>query len=207
MGANTTVLPLLKGVWAKLKANTKRSAGGKIMSLNKTSGITKMSGTSKTIETQTGAPASRHSVPGDLKEVQSHNVTESSKTEEETTIPVVQEELKVGKRKVERPVRVFKHVVEKPVEATVRLRDEIVTVERRVVDRRPGDADLKAFTDSKIEMMETTEEPTVSKEVHVTEEIIVTKHAKEHEEKIRDKVRKTEINIEGLGADKLREAA
>src|SRR5262249_26170447 len=51
--------------------------------------------------------------------------------EEEATIPVVQEELRVGKRKVQRaPVRVSRHVSEMPVEETVQLCDETVTVER-----------------------------------------------------------------------------
>ena len=54
-------------------------------------------------------------------------------------------------------------------------------------------------------MMETVEEAVVSKEAHVIEEITITKRAKDHVEKIRDKVRKTEVNIEGLGAEKLRD--
>ena len=51
-------------------------------------------------------------------------------------IPIVEEQLSVGKREVERGgVRVRSYVVETPVEETVRLRDETVNVERRRVDR------------------------------------------------------------------------
>jgi uncharacterized protein (TIGR02271 family) len=126
--------------------------------------------------------------------------------EEEATIPVVQEELRVGKRKVQRgPVRVFTHVTETPIEESVQLRDETITVERHRVDRLASDADLRNFMESKIEMMETSEEPVISKEAHVVEEITITKRAKDHTEKIRDKVRKTEIDIEGLAAEKLRD--
>ena len=49
------------------------------------------------------------------------------------------------------------------------------------------------------------EEPVVSKEVHVVEEITITKNISDHEEKIRDKVRKTDVDIAGLGPDKLRD--
>ena len=60
---------------------------------------------------------------------------------EEATIPVVQEELHVGKRKIQRgPVRVFKHVTERPLDESIQLRDENVTVERRIVNRLASDA-------------------------------------------------------------------
>jgi stress response protein YsnF len=50
--------------------------------------------------------------------------------ERERAIPVVEEELQVGKRAVNRGgVRVFSRVVEKPVEEHVQLREENVTVE------------------------------------------------------------------------------
>jgi hypothetical protein len=52
-------------------------------------------------------------------------------TEGEQVIPVVKEELAVGKRASERRYRVRTYVVETPVEEQVRLRDERVIVERR----------------------------------------------------------------------------
>ena len=52
-------------------------------------------------------------------------------SEEGASIPVVEEELQVGKRAVKRGgVRVYSHVVEKPVEENIELREEHVNVER-----------------------------------------------------------------------------
>ena len=56
-----------------------------------------------------------------------------------TTIPIIEEDLLVGKREVDRGgVRVYSHVVETPVAANVTLHDEFVSIDRRFVDR-PGD--------------------------------------------------------------------
>jgi stress response protein YsnF len=125
---------------------------------------------------------------------------------EEQTIPVIQEELHVGKRIVRRSsVRVIKHVTEMPVEETINLRDERVTVDRHPVERIAGERDIRGFADSEIEMIETTEEPVVSKEARVVEEITISKSIVDHEEKIRDKVRKTVIDFGGLAPENARE--
>ena len=51
-------------------------------------------------------------------------------------IPIVEEQLRVGKRQVAGGrVRVRSYVVETPVQEQVTLRDETVRVERRPVDR------------------------------------------------------------------------
>ena len=56
----------------------------------------------------------------------------------EVRIPVVEEDISISKREVERGhVRIYSRVTEHPVEEAVRLREEKVTVERRPVDR-PG---------------------------------------------------------------------
>ncbi len=52
---------------------------------------------------------------------------------EEQIIPVVKEELAVGKRATERHYRIRTYVVETPVERDVTLRDERVVIERRPV--------------------------------------------------------------------------
>jgi len=117
----------------------------------------------------------------------------------EQTIPVLEEELRVGKRQVQRKsVRVVSHVVEKPVEESINLHDEKVIVERHPVDRIATDSDLRAFHDSTVEMTETIEEPVVSKEAHVKEEVTVSKKITEHQEKIRDSIRSTEVEIKDL---------
>jgi hypothetical protein len=61
-------------------------------------------------------------------------------TNESQAVPVVQEELKVGKRAMARGgVRVYSRIVEQPVEETVQLREERVRVERRPANR-PAEA-------------------------------------------------------------------
>lgn len=118
---------------------------------------------------------------------------------EETAIPVTEEQLKVGKTSQQRGgVRVYSRVVEEPVEQDVRLREEHAYVERRPADRP---ADEGAFQQETIEVSETREEPVVSKEAHVTEEVVVGKEAEEHVETVRENVRRTEVDVEELDKD------
>ena len=117
--------------------------------------------------------------------------------EEEVTMPVVEEELSVGKREVQRGrVRVHSRVVERPVEESVRLRDETVTIERRPVDRPATDADLAAGRDQTIEVTEVDEEAVVSKRARVVEEVVVRKDAEEHTETVRGTVRRTDVDVD-----------
>jgi len=63
---------------------------------------------------------------------------------ENRTVPVVQEELQVGKRTVRRGgVRVYNRVVEQPVEERVDLREEHVRVDRRAADRPATESDVR----------------------------------------------------------------
>ena len=118
----------------------------------------------------------------------------------ETAIPVVAEELVIGKRSVDQGgVRVFRRVVEIPVEQSVNLREEHVTMERRPVDRAVSDSDV-AFEDQTIELTETAEEAVISKSARVTEEVLVGKQALERVETIHDTVRKTEVKVEQVPA-------
>jgi uncharacterized protein (TIGR02271 family) len=117
-----------------------------------------------------------------------------------TAIPVVQEELKVGKREVQRGgVRVFSRVVETPVNESVSLREEHVSVERRPVDQPVSTADATAFKEQSIEMRERAEEAVVQKSARVVEEVVVGKEATQRKENISDSVRHTEVQVEQLG--------
>jgi len=112
-------------------------------------------------------------------------------------IPVVEEDLQVGKREVQRGgVHVYSHIEEVPVEEDIRLREEHVSVERRPVDRPLSAADNDAFKEEDIEISETAEEPVISKQARVKEEIVVNKDVGERTEKIRDTVRRTKVDIE-----------
>jgi uncharacterized protein (TIGR02271 family) len=119
------------------------------------------------------------------------------------TIPVKEEQLTVGKRKVEDArVRIYGRVVEKPVEQSVQLHDERVVVERRPVDRSVSDRDRDA--DTVTEIRETREEPVVSKQERVVEEVVVGKTSEDRTETIRDKVRRTEVEVERSGGEETR---
>lgn len=117
----------------------------------------------------------------------------------EEVIPIIEEQIAVGKRAVERGgVRVRSYVVETPVEETIRLRDETVHVERRNVD--PGRPAVEAdFQERTLEVTETDEEAVVAKRARVTEEVVVRKDVAEHEKVITDTLRRTEVDVVNTG--------
>ncbi|MGE5623155.1 MAG: YsnF/AvaK domain-containing protein [Bacillota bacterium] len=123
-------------------------------------------------------------------------------TGEAARIPVVEEELRVGKREVQRGgVRVYQRVSEKPVQESVQLREEHVDVERHAVDQPATEADLAAFKEGSVEVREMAEEPVVSKSARVVEEVVVSKEATQRTEQVNDTVRRTDVEVEQLGAD------
>jgi uncharacterized protein (TIGR02271 family) len=110
--------------------------------------------------------------------------------------------LQVGKRVVRRGgVRVYSRVVDRPVEENVELREEHVTVDRRKVDRPAEAGELSGLRDQSIEVTEVTEEPVVQKRARVREEVVVGKETNRRTEKVRDTVRRTEVEVERLGGD------
>ena len=122
-------------------------------------------------------------------------------TAEGTVIPVVEEELAVGKRTVDRGgVRVYRRVVEVPVEQTVQLREEHVTVDRVPANRAATEQDLALGNERTIELTETAEQAVIGKSARVVEEVLVGKEESEHVEHIQDSVRRTEIDVEPLSA-------
>jgi uncharacterized protein (TIGR02271 family) len=117
-----------------------------------------------------------------------------------TAIPVVEEQLKVGKREVQRGgVRVFSRVVETPVSESIGLREEHVNVERHKVDQPISTTDTTAFKEQEITLRETAEEAVVEKSARVVEEVVVGKQVSERQQKIQDTVRHTEVQVEQLG--------
>jgi stress response protein YsnF len=94
------------------------------------------------------------------------------------TIPVVEENLRVGKRNVNNgSVRVRGYTVETPVREDVSLRNKNVDIERCTVVRPLTDAD-RAFQDRTISAEEHPEEAVVSKDTRVVEEIGIRKTAR-----------------------------
>ncbi|HWI79859.1 MAG TPA: YsnF/AvaK domain-containing protein [Ramlibacter sp.] len=124
----------------------------------------------------------------------------------EGVMEVVQEELQIGKRSMDRGgVRVIQRVSEKPVRELVRLREERAVVDRRPVDREATAEDLASFKEGSIELRETAEEPVVAKKARVVEEVRVGKDVREREQPIEDSVRRKDVDverIEGQGTDR-----
>lgn len=148
------------------------------------------------VPTTAGAPAP--AVPaagaGPAETTRTETETRAGVTGEEETIPLASEEMHVGKREVRGRVAIHTRVVEEPVSEDVTLRDERVTVERTPVDR-PAKGE-QAFQERTVEAEERHEEPVISKEARVTEELHISKEKGEHVEHIEDTVRHVEADIE-----------
>ena len=123
----------------------------------------------------------------------------STSTTDNLTAQVIEENLQVGKRTEQTGgVRLRSRIVEKPVEASVRLREEHVIVNRIPVNRPATEADFQTFKEGQIELTESAERAVVGKEAHVVEEVSLGKQVTEREEVIRDTVRNTEVDVEQI---------
>jgi stress response protein YsnF len=119
----------------------------------------------------------------------------------EQVIPVVKEELAVGKTASERRYRIRTYVVETPVEEQVKLRDERVIVERRPASGTVG-SDAGAMQERVFEVTERHEEPVVEKRAREAEEVVVRKEADDRVETVRDTVRETKVDVDQGPADR-----
>lgn len=126
------------------------------------------------------------------------------RVEGERAIPIVEEELRVGKREVERgTVRVHTYVEETPVQEDVTLREERVTVNRRPVDRAADTSDIDAFRERTIEMTETAEEVVAEKTARVVEEVVIGKEVDTHTERVEDTLRRTQVDVDKTGGQSM----
>ena len=120
----------------------------------------------------------------------------------EGVLDVVQEELHIGKRSLDKGgARVIQRVTEKPVREVVRLREEHAVVDRRPVDREAQAGDMNAFREGTLEVRESAEEAVVGKTARVVEEVRVGKEVREREETIEDRVRRKDVDVERMGGE------
>jgi uncharacterized protein (TIGR02271 family) len=120
----------------------------------------------------------------------------------EGVLDVVQEELQVGKRSLDKGgVRVVQRVTEKPVREVVRLREEHAVVDRRPVDRPAQPGDMNAFREGTLEVRESAEEAVVGKTARVVEEVRVGKEVREREETVEDRVRRKDVDVDRIGGE------
>lgn len=108
-------------------------------------------------------------------------------------IKVIEEDIAIGKREVQTgSATVRSRIVEKPVEETLRLREENIVIERTPVNRPATAGD---FESGSITLTETAEEAVVAKDARVVEEIKVGKEVNTRTETIRESVRETEVDV------------
>jgi uncharacterized protein (TIGR02271 family) len=114
-----------------------------------------------------------------------------------TAIPVIEEELRVGKREINTGrVRVVSRVSERAVEETISLHEEHAHIERRPVDRPAAPGELDSFKAGSLEIQETAEEVVVEKSARVVEEVTVGKQSSDSQETVRDTVRRTDVDVQ-----------
>ncbi len=77
---------------------------------------------------------------------------------------------------------------------------------RQAVNRAADEADLRGGQEEVIEVKEYAEEPVISKEARVVEEVRVNKESSERKETVKDKVRRTEVEVENLSEENARDA-
>jgi len=113
----------------------------------------------------------------------------------ETRIPLHEEELAVGKRSVEMGgVRLRKIVRTETVQQPVEIKREDVVVER--VPASGQSTEGKAFEEEEIYIPLWREEPVVSKQAHVHEEVRAWKTEESEPQNVSGEVRKEEIEVE-----------
>lgn len=150
---------------------------------------------------------SRRAIPAataSLREPEPATEPKAEAEPEVQVIPVVEEELRVGKRSTLRGgARVHSYMEEVPVTQQVELKEERATVERRPVNRRLSEEEIAAsglLQDRVIEVAQVREEAIVTKQAYVREELIVKKAVETRVEQISETVRRTAVEVERLEA-------
>jgi len=125
--------------------------------------------------------------------------TGAAATAGQTNIPVIEENIEVGKRQVETGgARIRSRIVERPVEEHLRLRSEHVKVERREVDRPASEADFNKFKEGDMKVTERAEVPVVNKEARVVGEVSIGKEVEERDQVVKDTLRSTEVDVDKI---------
>jgi stress response protein YsnF len=114
--------------------------------------------------------------------------------EKDEHIPIVKEQLEVGKRASEQRYHVRVYPVTRDVEEKVNLRGERVVIERRPTEAySPTDKDL---VPREFEVVEHHEEPVVAKTATAAEEVVVSHDVSQRTETVRDTVKETKVEVD-----------
>jgi uncharacterized protein (TIGR02271 family) len=114
-------------------------------------------------------------------------------------VPLSEEEVKIGKRKVSAgDVRVRKNVKTEQVSVPVELRREEAVIERvGASETRPPEKE--PFQEERIEVPLSREEPVVEKQTHVTGGVRIRKTEGVEQQTIQEKVRREDVDIDESG--------
>ncbi|MCC3152268.1 YsnF/AvaK domain-containing protein [Hymenobacter sp. BT770] len=157
------------------------------------------------IDVRDQATAQGYGMTGTQGNAANTGTTQTATGQQTGSVPIIEENLQVGKR-VEQTggARIRSRIIEKPVEEHVRLREEHVNVQRRDVNRPATEADFAAFKEGEIKVTEQAERAVVSKEARVVGEVNIGKEVTERDETVRTTVRKTDVDVQQLGANDAR---
>ncbi len=89
------------------------------------------------------------------------------------------------------------------IEDKRKVHEEKKADDRRSVNKVNQEGSFAPFQEGVIEITEHSERPVVSKKARVVEEVSINKEVKEHNEKVKDSVRNTEVDVERLTKDDL----
>lgn len=137
--------------------------------------------------------------------LESHNGSPVQRGEmkDEARVQIVEEEIAVGKRKVDRGgVRLTRQVTSKLVEQDINLREEHISVERLPSDKTIDPMEPGVFEEKTIELHETGEEPVVAKRARIVGEVVLHRDTDERTEHIRETVRRSDVLVEPVAGER-----
>jgi len=121
----------------------------------------------------------------------------TASADDDVRIPVMEEQLEVGKHEVRRGlVRVHKRVESEQQSVNVPLREETVHVDRHAVSGEySGNVPSNAFQEQDIEIELRGEEADVTKRAVVREEVEIDKDVVERNQQVTDTVRREDVHV------------
>lgn len=114
----------------------------------------------------------------------------------EEVVRLAEEQLDIGKRQITTgKSRIRRFITEKPVQQQITLHEEHCEVARREVNDPSLAKDID-WKDRIIEVVETSEQPVVTKTARVAEEVVIRRRGSDRVETVRDTVRRQQLEVE-----------
>ena len=114
----------------------------------------------------------------------------------EEVLCLAEEQIDIGKQQFATgKSRIRRFLTEQPVEQQITLHEEHYEVSRREVNDPQLAKDID-WKDRTIEVIETSEQPVVTKTARIAEEVVIRRRGSDHVETIRDTVRRQRFEVE-----------